>query len=116
MKSNMIRKRSWHDAPCSSSSSSGHSSVNALETPSASPGASHQPSPNSDADGGVSPTLAVDPNPSTFDDLDVVPANGHSGLVDNNGNSFGYVPLTQSKLVGALSNSNAYSHNDTRRE
>jgi GATA-binding protein, other eukaryote len=110
MKSDVIRKRSRHDARRGSSSSSGHGSVNASETPSASPGASRRPSPNGDADGGVSPTLAVDPNPSAFDDLDVVPANGHNGLADNNGNTFGYVPPTQSELVGALGNSNAYSY------
>jgi hypothetical protein len=109
MKSDVIRKRSRHDAR-RGSSSSGHGSVNASETPSASPGASRRPSPNGDADGCLSPTLAVDSNPNAFDDLDAVPASGHNGLADNNGNGFGYVPPTQSELVGALGNSNAYNY------
>jgi GATA-binding protein len=109
MKSDVIRKRSRHDARRGSSSSangSGHSS----ETPSASPGASRRTSPNVDADGGVSPTLAVDPNPSAFDDVDPDPVGNHNGMINNAGRAFGYAPPTQSELVGALGSSNAYSY------
>jgi len=109
MKSDVIRKRSRHDAR-RGSSSSGHGSGNASETPSASPGASRRPSPNGDADGGVSPTLAIDSNPGAFDDIDADPASSHNGLANTNGNGFGYVPPTQSELVGALGASNTYNY------
>ena len=109
MKSDVIRKRSRHDAR-RGSSSSGVVSGNTSETPSASPGASRRPSPLGDVDGGVSPTLALDSNPSAFDDLDIDPTSGHNGMANNNGSSFGYAPPTQSELVGALGGSNAYSY------
>ena len=108
MKSDIIRKRSRHDAR--RSSSSGNISGNASETPSASPGASRRPSPNGDADDIISPTLAADSNASAFDDVDIDPAGGHNNVSHNNGGGFGYVPPTQSELVGALGASNAYSY------
>lgn len=109
MKSDVIRKRSRHDAR-RGSSSSGNGSGNSSDTPSASPGASRRPSPNGDADGGVSPTLAIDPNPNAFDDIDVDPASNHSGIADNSTRGFGYVASTQSELVGALGTSNTYCY------
>lgn len=77
---------------------------------SASPGASRRPSPNGDVDGGVSPTLAFDSNPSAFDDIDADPASNHSGMVNNRHRKYGYAPPTQSELVGALGDSNTYSY------
>jgi hypothetical protein len=84
----------------------GHSS----ETPSTSPGASRRPFPYGDADGGVSPTLAFDSNPSAFDDVDADPASNHNSTVNNRHRGFGYVPPTQSGSVGALGDSNAYGY------
>ncbi|KAH9956082.1 hypothetical protein BC827DRAFT_1347168 [Russula dissimulans] len=109
MKSDVIRKRSRHDAR-RGSSSSGNGSGNNTETPSASPGASRRPSPNGDPDGGVSPTLAVDPNSNAFDDIDADPAGNHTGMVNGGGSAFGYTSSTQSELVGALGGSNAYNY------
>jgi hypothetical protein len=77
---------------------------------SVSPGASHHSSPNGDADGGVSPMLAFDSNPSAFDNINANPASNHSGMVNNRHRRYGYAPPTQSELVGALSNSNTYSY------
>ena len=108
MKSDVIRKRSRHDARRGSSGSAGHVSGHSSETPSASPGASRRPSPNGDADGGLSPMLAVDSNPCAFDD-DSDP-NHHNGMANNSGRGFGYGPSTQSELVGALGGSNAYTY------
>jgi GATA-binding protein, other eukaryote len=108
MKSDVIRKRSRHDARRGSSSS--NVSGNASETPSASPGASRRTSPNADADDGVSPTLAADSNASAFDDVDVDPTGGHSSVSNNGNGGFGYAPQTQSELVGALGASSAYSY------
>jgi GATA-binding protein, other eukaryote len=103
MKSDVIRKRSRHDARRGSSSS--NVSGNASETPSASPGASRRPS--ADVDDGISPTLAADSNASAFDDIDIDPASS----VSNNGNGgLGYAPATQSELVGALGANNAYNY------
>ncbi|KAH9963547.1 hypothetical protein BC827DRAFT_1266313 [Russula dissimulans] len=87
MKSDVIRKRSRHDARRGSSSSSGNGSGNNTETPSASPGASRRPSPNGDPDGGVSPTLAVDPNSNAFDDIDADPAGNPTGMVNGSGSN-----------------------------
>ena len=110
MKSDVIRKRSRHDARRGSSGSAGHCSGHSSETPSASPGASRRPSPNGDADGGVSPTLGFDSNPCAFDDIDVDPANNHNGMVNGRHRGFEYVPPTQSELVGALGDSNTYGY------
>ncbi|KAI9507942.1 hypothetical protein F5148DRAFT_980619 [Russula earlei] len=109
MKSDVIRKRSRHDAR-RGSTSGGNISGNSTETPSASPGTSRRPSPNADADGGISPTLAVDRNSNAFDDVDVDPASSRHVMSNGNGSSFGYVSQTQSELVGALGGSNAYSY------
>jgi GATA-binding protein len=106
MKSDVIRKRSRHDSR--RGSTSGHGPGNTSETPSASPGASRRPSPNGDADGDLSPTLASDSNAGAFDDPDIDPASSHSAGSNNGG--FGYVPPTQSELVGALGTGNAYSY------
>ncbi|KAI0297069.1 hypothetical protein B0F90DRAFT_1669623 [Multifurca ochricompacta] len=109
MKSDVIRKRSRHDAR--RGSSSGNGSGHTSETPSASPGASRRPSPNGDADGGVSPTLATDSNPGAFDDTDTDSIGNHNiNGNNNNGSSFGYGPSTQSELVGALGANTAYSY------
>jgi GATA-binding protein, other eukaryote len=110
MKSDVIRKRSRHDAR--RGSSSGNGSGNASETPSASPGASRRPSPNIDADGGVSPTLVSDSNASAFDDvdLDVDSSPEHNSVSNNSRGGFGYTPPTQSELVGALGATNACSY------
>jgi hypothetical protein len=70
---------------------------------------SRRPSPNGDADGGVSPMLAIDSNPGAFDDLDADPTSSHNSMAHANG-SFGYGPPTQSGLVGALGGSNAYGY------
>ena len=110
MKSDVIRKRSRHDARRGSSGSAGHCSGHSSETPSASPGASRRTSPNGDADGGVSPTLGFDSNPNAFDDVDVDPASNHNGMVNGRHRGFGYAPPTQSELVGALGDSNTYSY------
>ncbi len=106
MKSDVIRKRSRHDARRGSSGSAGHGGGHSSETPSASPGASRRPSPNGDADGGVSPTLG---NLGAFDDVDVDPASNHH-MVHHRGRGFEYMPPTQSELVGALGDSTAYSY------
>ncbi|KAI0042753.1 hypothetical protein FA95DRAFT_1584339 [Auriscalpium vulgare] len=74
MKSDVIRKRSRHDA---------RRAGNVSETPSASPGASRRATPNAD---GLSPTLAPDSTTSSYD----------------NGDSFDFRSSTQSELVGAL--------------
>ncbi|KAI0245842.1 hypothetical protein BJV78DRAFT_1277357 [Lactifluus subvellereus] len=102
MKSDVIRKRSRHDARRGSSST--NCSGNPSETPSASPGASRRPSPNADADGEVSPTLAADSNASAFDDVDVDSTAGHNSV------GFRYAAPTQSELAGALGASNACSY------
>jgi GATA-binding protein len=106
MKSDVIRKRSRHDARRGSSGSAGNLSGHSSETPSASPGASRRPSPLGDADGGVSPTLGVDSNPCAFDDIDAEFASNHM----TNSGRFGYGTATQSELVGALGGTNAYSY------
>lgn len=106
MKSDVIRKRSRHDSR--RGSTSGNATGNTSETPSASPGASRRTSPNMDADGDVSPTLAADSNAAAFDDPDLDPSSSHSAGSNNGG--FGYVPPTQSELVGALGTGNTYSY------
>jgi GATA-binding protein, other eukaryote len=105
MKSDVIRKRSRHDAR--RGSGSGIGSGNLSETPSASPGASRRTSPHVDGDGGFSPTLVADSNASAFDDLDVDSASGHN---DGSGGSFGYMPPTQSELIRALGTTGACSY------
>jgi len=110
MKSDVIRKHSQHDVHRGSSGSAGHGSGHSSETPSASLGASCCPSLPRDADGGVSPTLVFDSNLSAFDDIDVDSASIHNGLVNSRCMGFGYVPPTQSDLVGALGGSNTYSY------
>jgi len=107
MKSDVIRKRSRHDAR-RGSSSSGNGSGSNLETPSASPGASRRPSPNGDLDGGVSPTLAVDPNSNAFDDIDADPTGNPNNMANGTSSGFGYTSSTQSELVGALGNAYSY--------
>jgi GATA-binding protein len=104
MKSDVIRKRSRHDSR--RGSTSGNGAGNASETPSASPGASRRPSPNGDADGDVSPTLAIDSNPGAFDDPDLDPSSSHSA----GSNNFNFAAQTQSELVGALGTANVYSY------
>ena len=108
MKSDVIRKRSRHDARRGSSGTTG--SGNASETPSASPGASRRPSPHADVDGGVSPTLAADSNASAFDDVDIDPLSGHNGVSSDSGRGFRYAAPTQSELAGALGTSNTCSY------
>ena len=100
MKSDVIRKRSRHDARRGSGSGIGSGSFSET-TPSASPGASRRPSPNVDTDDGFSPTLVADSNAGAFDDLDVDSTSGHNGN-DGSGGRFGYMPPTQSELIGAL--------------
>lgn len=107
MKSDVIRKRSRHDARRGSSGSAGNISGHSSETPSASPGASRRPSPNGDADDVLSPTLGVDSNHCAFDDIDAEFANNHMA---NNSRGFGYGQATQSELVGALGGTSAYSY------
>ncbi|KAI0321928.1 hypothetical protein OF83DRAFT_1080557 [Amylostereum chailletii] len=75
MKSDVIRKRSCHDA---------RRVGNASETPSASPGASRRPSPNG---GDASPMLAPDSTTMSF---------------DQGGDAFDYRTSNQSELMGAL--------------
>ena len=50
--------------------------------------------PNRDADGCVSPMLAIDSSPSAFDDLDADPTSSHNSMAHANG-SLGYAPPTQ---------------------
>jgi hypothetical protein len=83
MKSDVIRKRSRHNTRPGSSGRAGHGSGHSSETLLASSGASRRPSPNGDADGCVSPTLAFDSNPNAFDDVDADPASNHNIVVNN---------------------------------
>ncbi|KAI0063008.1 hypothetical protein BV25DRAFT_1803048 [Artomyces pyxidatus] len=80
MKSDVIRKRSRHDA---------RRVGNVSETPSASPGASRRATPNAD---GLSPTLAPDSTTMNFEGLD--------GFDYRNGTS---------ELVGALGGDNSHN-------
>jgi hypothetical protein len=102
MKPDVIRKRSQHDTRGSSASAS-HGSDHSTETPSASPGASRRPSPLGDADGGVSPKLAFDSNPSAIDDIDVDPPSNHNGYVpptQSEHNMYSYPGLNSSIFLG----------------
>jgi hypothetical protein len=88
MKSDVLRKRSRHDAR------RGNLSGQTSDSPSVSPGASRRPS--ADVDDGISPTLFYF-NGSAFDVVDIGPQSSVS-----NG-ALRYAPATtQSALVGAL--------------
>jgi len=78
----MVEKiKGLHDTCQGSSSSIGHSSGHSFKTPLVSPGTLHYLSSLGDVDGGVSPMLAFNFNPSAFDDIDVNPPSNYNGYV-----------------------------------